>query len=107
MSLSSPFGEVAAMEDISVLPEEMLEQVEKRSAVRAAIIALPDDRREVLLKKYVDGLSTETIATHMGRTVKAVESLLSRTREQMRVLLRGYMMPCGDRRRVSKESSNE
>ncbi len=106
-SLSGQFGEVAAMEDISVLPEDVLEQVEKRSVVRAAIIALPDDRREVLLRKYVDGLSVETIATRMGRTVKAVESLLSRTREQMRVLLRGYMMPCGDRRRVSKESSNE
>lgn len=106
-SLSSPFGEVAGMEDLSVFPEEMSEQVEKTSAVRAAIIALPDDRREVLLKKYVDGLSTETIATHMGRTVKAVESLLSRTRKQMRVLLRGYMIPCGDVRRVSKESSNE
>jgi hypothetical protein len=36
-----------------------------------------------------------------------VESLLSRTREQMRVLLRGYVMPCGDGRRASRESSNE
>jgi DNA-directed RNA polymerase specialized sigma24 family protein len=68
---------------------------------------LPDDRRDVLLWKYVQGLSVDTIAIRMGRTAKAVESLLSRAREQMRVLLRGCVTPCGDRQRVSKESSNE
>ena len=60
-------------------------------------MVLPDDRRKVLLGKYVEGLSVEAIAIRMGRTAKAVESLLSRAREQMRALLRGYVMPCGDR----------
>jgi RNA polymerase sigma-70 factor (ECF subfamily) len=106
-SLSDQVSEVAELGDISVLPEDVLEQVEQRSAVRAAILVLPEDRREVLLGKYVEGLSVETIATRKGRSVKAVESLLSRTREQMRGLLRGYMMPSSDGRRVSKESSNE
>ena len=106
-SLIDQFGEAAEWGDISVLPEDVLEQVEQRSVVRAAILLLPDDRREVLLWKYVEGLSVETIAIRMGRTAKAVESLLSRAREQVRGLLRGYMMPCGDGQRVSKESSNE
>jgi len=61
----------------------------------------------VLLWKYVEGLSVETIATRMGRTAKAVESLLSRTREQMRVLLCGYVVPCGEGQRLSRESSHE
>ena len=90
-----------------MLPEDVLEQVEQRSVVRAAILLLPDNRRKVLLWKYVDGLSVETIAIRMGRTAKAVESLLSRAREQVRGLLRGYMMPCGDGRQASQESSNE
>ena len=106
-SLIDQFGEAAEWGDISVLPEDVLEQVEQRSVVRAAILRLPDDRREVRLWKYVEGLSVETIAMRMGRTAKAVESLLSRAREQVRGLLRGYMMPCGDGQRVSKESSNE
>lgn len=106
-SLSDQFGEVAELGDISVLPEDVLEQVEQRSVVRAAMLVLPSDRRQVLLWKYVEGLSVQTIATRMGKTVKAVESLLSRTREQVRGLLRGYMMPCGDGRLVSKESSDE
>ncbi len=106
-SFSGQFEESAELGDISVLPKDVLEQVERVSVVRAAVLVLPDDRREVLLWKYVEGLSVETIAIRMGRTAKAVESLLSRTREQMRVLLRGYVMPCGDGRRASKESCNE
>jgi len=106
-SLSDQFEEAAELGDIAVLPKDVLEEVERVSVVRAAILLLPDDRRNVLLGKYVEGLSVETIAIRMGTTAKAVESLLSRTREQMRVLLRGYVTPCGDRRRVSKESSNE
>jgi RNA polymerase sigma-70 factor, ECF subfamily len=106
-SLSDPIGEAAEWEAISVLPNDVLEQVERVSVVRAAILLLPDDRREVLLWKYVEGLSVATIAIRMGRTAKAVESLLSRAREQVRDLLRGYVMSCGDGRRGTKDSSNE
>ena len=106
-SFSGQFEESAEWGEISVLPKDVLEQVEQRAVVRAAVLVLPDDRRKTLIWKYVEGLSVETIAIRLGRTAKAVESLLSRAREQVRGLLRGYMMPCGDGRRVSKESSNE
>ena len=106
-SLGDQFGEAVEWGDISVLPEDVLEQVERVSLVRAAILLLPDERREALLCKYVEGLSVKTIAIRMGRTAKAVESLLSRAREQMRGLLRGYVMPCGDGRPSNWESSNE
>jgi RNA polymerase sigma-70 factor, ECF subfamily len=106
-SLSDQCGEAAEWGDSSVLPKDMLDQVERVSVVRAAILLLPKDRREVLLGKYVEGLSVETIAVRMGRTAKAVESLLSRTREQMRALLRVYVMPCGGGRRGTRESSHE
>ncbi len=106
-SLSDHFGETAELGDNSVLPRDVLEQVERASVVRAAMLLLPDDRRKALLSKYVEGLSVETIAIRTGRTAKAVESLLSRAREQVRGLLGGYMLPCGDGRRLSKESSDE
>ncbi len=106
-SFSGQFEESAELGEISVLPKDVLEQVEQRAVVRAAVLALPDDRRKALIWKYVEGLSVETMAIRLGRTAKAVESLLSRAREQVRGLLRGYMMPCGDGRRVNKESSNE
>jgi RNA polymerase sigma-70 factor (ECF subfamily) len=104
--LSDPFEESAELEDISLLPEDVLEQVERISVVRAAILVLPDDRRKALIWKYVEGLSVDAIAIRMGRTAKAVESLLSRARQQMRALLHGYVMPLGGGR-ASKESSHE
>ncbi len=97
-SLSDQLEESAELGDISALPEEVLEQVERASVVRAAVLLLPNDRRDALLGKYVEGLSVEAIAIRMGRTAKAIESLLSRAREQMRLLLRGYVTPCGDGR---------
>jgi RNA polymerase sigma-70 factor, ECF subfamily len=97
ISFGDQFEEFAESRNVSILPGDVLEQVEQRDAVRAAVLVLPDDRREALLGKYVEGLSVESIAVRMGRTAKAVESLLSRAREQMRGLLGGYMMPCAER----------
>lgn len=106
-SLRGQLDEAAELGEISVLPEDVLEQVEQSAVVRAAVLVLPDERRKALVWKYVEGLSVETVAIRLGRTAKAVESLLSRAREQLRGLLRGYMTPCGDGRRASKEPSHE
>ena len=105
--LHAPSTEETGLGGMSVLPEDVLERMEQKAVVRAAMLVLPDDRREVLLWKYVEGLSVAAIAVRMGKTAKAVESLLSRTREQMRGLLREYMTPPDNRRQVGKESSNE
>jgi RNA polymerase sigma factor (sigma-70 family) len=70
-SLADQSGEAVKLGDISVLPEDVLEHVERVSAVRAAILLLPDDRRQVLLWEDVEGLSVETIAMRLGRTAKA------------------------------------
>ena len=101
------FEQTAELADTSILPENVLEQVERTSVVRAAMLALPDDYRKALIWKYTDGLSVDTIAARMGRTAKAVESLLSRARHEMRALLRAYMMPGGETRRAGKELSHE
>ncbi len=105
--LGDQLKEPAEVADTSLLPEDVLEQVERTSVVRAAMLVLADDRRKALVGKYLEGLSVDAIAVRMGKTAKAVESLLSRAREQMRDLLRGYVMPCGGGRPASKESSHE
>jgi len=78
------------LETAEILPQDVLEHVERAEAVRAALLVLPEDRRTALLCKYVQGLSVEAIANRLGKTAKAVESLLTRAREQMRSLLCGY-----------------
>jgi RNA polymerase sigma-70 factor (ECF subfamily) len=106
-SLNGQIEAAVELGNRSVLPEDVLEQIERLTAVRAAMLRLPDDRRQALVWKYVEGLSVKTIAVRTGRTAKAVESLLSRAREQMGNLLRWYMTPCGEGRKTSRESSHE
>jgi RNA polymerase sigma-70 factor (ECF subfamily) len=72
---------------------EFLEGTERASVIRAALLRLSRDHRDVLLGKYGDGLTVREIADRSGRTPKAVESLLSRAREQLRALLLPHFRP--------------
>jgi RNA polymerase sigma-70 factor (ECF subfamily) len=71
-------------------PPDLLEIVERADVVRGALLCLENDRRRVLIDKYVGGCSVADIAAQTGRSAKAVESLLSRARAQLRGLLRPY-----------------
>jgi RNA polymerase sigma-70 factor, ECF subfamily len=73
-------------------PPEQLENAERGDVIRAALLQLNQDYRDVLLKKYVDGCSVVEIAGLTGRSAKAVESLLSRARARLRELLRPYFL---------------
>lgn len=107
LSLGDGFEASVMSANHSILPEDVLEQMEQRSVVRAAMLALPADRRRALVWKYVEGLSVEAIATRMDKTAKAVESLLGRARQQARGLLSAYMTPCHDRQPANKESRHD
>jgi RNA polymerase sigma-70 factor (ECF subfamily) len=72
------------------LPSDILEKLERVEVVRAALVELSDDQRDVLNRKYVCGLSVNEIAAQTNRSAKAVESHLTRSREKLRGLLRWY-----------------
>jgi len=76
--------------DGAVVPDDVLEHLEQAAVVQASLLALPPERRQVLLEKYVEELSVAQISARTGKSPKAVESLLSRAREQFRALLRRY-----------------
>lgn len=59
-------------------------QHELRDAVETAMAILPSDQRLVLLLRHLDGLSVREIASLVGRSEKATESLLARARESFR-----------------------
>jgi RNA polymerase sigma-70 factor, ECF subfamily len=71
-------------------PLDMLELGERADVVRAALLCLESDHRRVLMDKYAEGLSVAEIADRTGRSIKAVESLLSRARARLRELLLPY-----------------
>ncbi len=64
--------------DGPLLPIDVLSSIERGDAVRAALAELGSDARGVLLGKYVGGQSVNELARQLGRSPKAVESLLSR-----------------------------
>ncbi len=67
-------------------PQASLEAVETRQQVLAILDRLPDEERLVLEWKYVEELSVSEMAGRMGRTEKAVESVLYRARRSFRSL---------------------
>jgi RNA polymerase sigma-70 factor (ECF subfamily) len=59
---------------------EPAEVLERREYVARALERLPDEERMVLEWKYVESLAVREIAGRLGRTEKAVESVLYRAR---------------------------
>lgn len=78
----------AAGDDL--LPDDVIEEVERADAVRAALLELDETSRNALVNKYVDSMSVAEIAERIGKSPKAVESMLTRTRSRLRRLLRSY-----------------
>jgi len=73
--------------DSLLLPTEIMDLIDRAALVRAALLAISPDRCSVLTAKYQDGRSVADIAANEGKSVKAVESLLSRARDELRQLL--------------------
>lgn len=73
------------------MPARRLDKVERAEMVRAAIESLGERQRLALLLAKFEGMSYADIGDSMGLTPKAVKSLLSRARANLRDLLEPYM----------------
>ena len=51
----------------------------------ALLRGLPGDQRTALALRYVEDLAVAEVASAMGRSVRATESLLARARQALRV----------------------
>lgn len=69
-------------------PERLLLTDEIRETIGAAIAALPDDLREAIVLREVDGLSYEDIAQAMDCPIGTVRSRIFRAREAIDVRLK-------------------
>lgn len=68
----------------SECPDEAVSRKETVAAVRAAIEALPENQRMAVILRRYEKFSYEDIARTMGLSVKAVKSLLSRAKENLK-----------------------
>ena len=76
---------VISLEDIKLSaqhregPHQMAERKEERDELLTAIRRLPADRQQLLILKFVEGLSNAEIGEVMGRSEGAIKSLYHRT----------------------------
>ena len=70
-------------------PEHLAEQSEQARALLSAMARLPAERQELLIFKFVDGLSNADIGRIMGRSEGAIKSLYHRTLLALRDQLSG------------------
>ncbi len=83
-----PLFEDHPLVDKAVGQEGMLERLEDRQMIRAALLRLPPHYRTALVLRYVEGLSVAETAQVMKRSVKSVESILVRARRGLAELLK-------------------
>jgi RNA polymerase sigma-70 factor, ECF subfamily len=64
--------------------EEKIEQDSENEKLLAIIQGLPDDRKELLILKHVEGMTNTEIGEIMDRTEGAIKALYHRTLESLR-----------------------
>ena len=72
-------------------PKEELLLKEKQEIIKEAIHSLPENQRMAVLLRRYDNFSYEEIAKTLNVSVKAVKSLLSRAKENLREKLAGWV----------------
>jgi RNA polymerase sigma-70 factor (ECF subfamily) len=70
-------------------PQGMLEEEEERDRLMRAFQALAPDRQELLILKFVEGMSNAQIGAIMGRSEGAIKSLYHRTLLELKKNLEG------------------
>jgi len=77
--------------DQSILPEERLAQKEVQALVLHTVMGLNERYRQVLTMKYLEGRRVADIAASLDQSEKAIESLLTRSRQAFRDLFQGNL----------------
>ena len=73
------------------IPARSIDRRERAAMVQQAVAALPERQRIALILNRFDNLSYQEIAEAMDLSVKAIKSLLSRARVNLRTLLEPYL----------------
>lgn len=95
ISLDAPIGdsESTVSETIagsSISAEEAVLQHERESALRSALMDLPDIYREAIVLCDIEGLTYEEIATALDINIGTVKSRIARGREELRKRLKDF-----------------
>ena len=109
VSLNMDDGEGGTAEleipDLSAMPEEELNRRLTREAVRKGLLSLPEDQREILLLREIEGLSYDEIAQALELEAGTVKSRIFRARKRLCAqLVSGGNIPDGFTSEKAKEA---
>ncbi|MFN3763804.1 MAG: RNA polymerase sigma factor, partial [Anaerolineae bacterium] len=80
---------IVAPAGAEVDPQGALEEQEEREHLMRAFRRLPPERQELLILKFVEGMSNAQIGAIMGRSEGAIKSLYHRTLQELKRNLEG------------------
>jgi len=86
---SAPEADAALVAAATRTPEDSALDRESRDGIRAAVAALPDLYREVVVLRYFNELSVDEVASVLGRSSSTVGVQLLRARQLLRKALAG------------------
>ena len=78
-SATQGFGFIDLLVVSMTSPSQAFSRDQKEFRLQTAIEELPEDQREALRLRYVDGLPTKEVAERLGKSHGAIRVLLSRT----------------------------
>ena len=70
---------VEVLQDSSPTPEEVVENREEMARLREALARLPEDRQQVLILRFAEGMKHKEIGEVMGKSAGAVKVLVHRS----------------------------
>ena len=82
-----PFGLINLLAVSMTSPSQAFSRDQKEFHLQAAIGTLPEEQRELLRLRFVEGLPTKDVADRLGKTDGAVRVLLTRTLSKLQALL--------------------
>jgi RNA polymerase sigma factor (sigma-70 family) len=82
--MAHPQEQFKALNENAIDPTEELNRSDERSRINAAIAALDETTRSVVVLKYYEGLASKQIAELLEMTPGAVDMRLSRARSELR-----------------------
>jgi RNA polymerase sigma-70 factor (ECF subfamily) len=77
--------------DVSHNPEKSMQRKLQREKIQQCIDKLPDNQRDVVVLRDIDGLAYEEITEVIKQTLGTVKSRLARARQQLRKCLQGVL----------------
>jgi RNA polymerase sigma-70 factor (ECF subfamily) len=86
-AIGMPGSEYAGLADDAPGPEERAERSETLARAQAALAALPEAARTIVVLRDVEGMSTAEVAAATGLSETAVKVRLFRARERLRTAL--------------------